>query len=64
MATIERLMESKKHFDYILVETSGMADPGPVAAAFWVDDALESPLRLDGIITVVDAKHIALRLVW
>ena len=35
-----------------------MADPGPVASCLWVDDELESQLRLDGIVTVVDAKHI------
>jgi G3E family GTPase len=32
-----------------------MADPGPVAASLWLDDALESPLELDGVITLVDA---------
>ena len=52
-----------RRFDYIVIETSGMADPGPVAAELWVDEALESPVRLDGIVTVVDAQHIAQQLV-
>lgn len=56
---IERLMEAKGRFDHVLIETTGMADPGPVAASLWLDDALESPLRLDGIVTVVDAQHAA-----
>ena len=58
VVAIERLMEVKGRFDYVLVETTGMADPGPVAATFWVDDALESPLRLDGIVAVADAQHL------
>ena len=47
---IERLMEIRGRFDYVLVETTGMADPGPVAESFWLDAELESPLRLDGIV--------------
>jgi G3E family GTPase len=54
---IERLMELKGAFDYVIVETTGMADPGPVAENFWLDAELESPLRLDGIVAVVDAAH-------
>jgi len=56
-------MKKRDKFDYILVETSGMADPGPVAGEFWVDEELESPLRLDGIVVVVDVKHILRHLV-
>ncbi|KAL1495499.1 hypothetical protein AB1Y20_016864 [Prymnesium parvum] len=59
---VERLMEVKGRFDYILIETTGMADPGPVAENFWLDDELESPLRLDGIIAVVDAHNLHLQL--
>ena len=50
----------KGSFDYILVETTGMANPGPLASMFWVDDALESRLKLDGIVTLVDCKHVHL----
>ncbi len=52
------LMKRKEQFDYILVETTGMADPGPVAQTFFVDDELQSKLTLDGIVTLVDAKHV------
>lgn len=57
VVALERLIEKRGHFDYILVETTGMADPGPVASVFWVDDELESPLYLDGIVTLVDAQN-------
>jgi G3E family GTPase len=52
------LMKRRDRFDYILVETTGMADPGPVAQTFFVDDEMQSKLRLDGIVTLVDAKHV------
>lgn len=55
---IENLMEKKGKFDYILLETSGLADPGPIASMFWLDDGLGSEIFLDGIVTVVDGKHI------
>ncbi|ORX91732.1 COBW domain-containing protein 6 [Basidiobolus meristosporus CBS 931.73] len=55
---IENLMTKKGKFDYILLETTGLADPGPIASIFWLDDQLCSEIFLDGIITVVDAKHI------
>ena len=54
---IETLMQKKGKFDYILLETTGLADPGPVASIFWMDDELGSDIYLDGIVTVVDAKH-------
>ncbi|KAI8370967.1 COBW domain-containing protein 2-like protein [Blakeslea trispora] len=55
---IENLMEKKGKFDYILLETSGLADPGPIASMFWLDDGLGSEIYLDGIVTLVDAKYI------
>jgi len=58
VATIEELVRKKRNFDFVFVETDGLADPGPVASVFWLDDALESSLCLDGIIAIVDAKHI------
>ncbi|XP_023339579.1 COBW domain-containing protein 2 [Eurytemora carolleeae] len=54
---IEMLMEKKGRFDYILLETTGIADPGPVASIFWLDDELGSDLYLDGIVTLVDSKY-------
>jgi len=50
-------MEKKGKFDYILLETTGIADPGPVASIFWLDEELGSDLYLDGIVTLVDAKY-------
>lgn len=55
---IESLMEKKGAFDYILLETTGLADPGNLAPLFWVDDGLGSTIYLDGIVTLVDAKNI------
>ena len=52
------LMKRRDKFDYILVETTGMADPGPVAQTFFMDDEIQRATRLDGIVTVVDAKHV------
>ena len=50
-------MEKKGKFDYILLETTGLADPAPVASIFWMDEELGSDIYLDGVVTVVDAKH-------
>jgi G3E family GTPase len=52
------LMKRRDKFDYVLIETTGLADPGPVAQTFFVDDEMQRKLRLDGIVTVVDAKHV------
>ena len=60
--TLENLLEKRTDLDYIIIEASGMADPGPVASIFWLDEALESRLRLDGIVTCVDAKNIQYQL--
>lgn len=53
---IESLMEKKGRFDYVLLETTGLADPGPIASIFWLDQA-GTDLYLDGIVTLVDAKY-------
>ncbi|XP_012873924.1 PREDICTED: COBW domain-containing protein 1-like isoform X4 [Dipodomys ordii] len=57
LRAIENLMQKKGKFDYILLETTGLADPGAVASMFWVDADLGSEIYLDGIITVVDSKY-------
>jgi G3E family GTPase len=54
------LMKRRDKFDHILVETTGMADPGPVAQTFFVDEDMSELFRLDGIVTLVDAKHFQL----
>nr|XP_033780920.1 COBW domain-containing protein 3 isoform X2 [Geotrypetes seraphini] len=57
LKAIENLMQKKGKFDYILLETTGLADPGAVASMFWIDAELGSDIYLDGIISVVDAKY-------
>ena len=52
------LMKRRDKFDYVLVETTGLADPGPVAQTFFVDDEIRAEYALDGIVTLVDAAHI------
>lgn len=52
------LMRRRDRFDQILIETTGLADPAPVAQTFFVDDEIAAQLRLDAIVTVVDAKHL------
>lgn len=59
---LESLLQQRDRFDYLLIETTGLANPGPVAAALWTDEELESSVCLDAIVTVVDAKHIAQQL--
>ncbi|WP_340645073.1 GTP-binding protein [Phenylobacterium sp.] len=56
------LMKRKGGFDAIIVETTGLADPGPVAQTFFVDDDVKAKTELDSVTTVVDAKHLPLRL--
>jgi len=59
---IEGLMKRKETFDAIVIETTGLADPAPVAQTFFVDDDVRARASLDAIVTVVDARHILLRL--
>ncbi|XP_025208085.1 COBW domain-containing protein 1-like isoform X1 [Melanaphis sacchari] len=54
---IENLMLKRGKFDYILLETTGLADPGPIAKLFWVDSELGSDVHLDGIVCVIDSKN-------
>ena len=53
-SALEGLVQKAQRLDAIVVELSGVADPGPVAAGLWLDDALESPVVLDGVVCVVD----------
>jgi G3E family GTPase len=51
------LMTRKDRFDAIIVETTGLADPGPVAQTFFVDEDVRDRTSLDAIVAVVDARH-------
>jgi G3E family GTPase len=59
---IEGLMKRKGKFDGIIVETTGLAQPAPVAQTFFVDPDVRAKTQLDAIVTVVDAKHVLARL--
>ena len=56
--TLQKLLERQELFDHILVETSGLADPAPVAATFFMDNEVAKKVVLDGVVTLVDALHI------
>ena len=56
------LMKRRDQFDRILVETTGLADPGPVVQTFLADDEMQAKFMVDAVVTVVDAKHILLHL--
>src|ERR1700710_299881 len=56
------LMKRKERFDGIIIETTGLANPAPVAQTFFVDDGVRARTRLDAIVTVVDAKNLPARL--
>ncbi|XP_042501958.1 COBW domain-containing protein 1 isoform X1 [Macadamia integrifolia] len=59
---LEQLVQRKDRLDHILLETTGLANPAPLASILWLDDQLESAVKLDSIITVVDAKNLRLQL--
>ncbi|KAK1317018.1 hypothetical protein QJS10_CPA05g00941 [Acorus calamus] len=59
---LEQLVQKKERLDHILLETTGLANPAPLASILWLDDQLESAVKLDSIITVVDAKNLRLQL--
>ncbi len=59
---VQGLMKRKGRFDAIVVETTGLADPAPVAQTFFMDDDVRAKSRLDAVVALVDAKHLPLRL--
>ena len=56
------LLKRRDRFDQILIETTGLADPGPVAQTFFVDDEVRDRFALDGIVTLIDAAHVGLHI--
>ncbi len=56
------LMKRRNQFDHILIETTGLADPGPVIQTFFVDDEMKDKLTLNGVVTLIDARHTPLHL--
>ncbi|KAG8661660.1 COBW domain-containing protein 1 isoform X4 [Manihot esculenta] len=60
---LEQLVQMKEsRLDHIIIETTGLANPAPLASVLWLDDQLESSVKLDSIITVVDAKNLRFQL--
>ena len=59
---LQGLAKRKGGFDAIVIETTGLADPGPVAQTFFVDEDVKAKTVLDSVTTVVDAKHVLARL--
>jgi G3E family GTPase len=59
---LEGLMKRKGRFDAVLIETTGLADPAPVAQTFFMDDDIRALTRLDAIVTVVDALNLMARI--
>ena len=55
---LNQLRKRRDRFDYVLIETTGLADPGPVAQTFFVDEDLREDFQLDAIVALVDAAHI------
>ena len=59
---MKRQRPGKPAFDAIIVETTGLADPGPVAQTFFVDEDVKAKTQLDSVTALVDAKHVMARL--
>lgn len=55
---VGRLLQRPQRFDHLVIETTGLADPGPVVQSFFMDEVMRANLELDAIVTVVDSKHI------
>ena len=55
---IGNLMRRRNKFDHLLIETTGLADPGPVIQTFFMDEDIRKQVQLDAVVTVVDAKHV------
>ena len=57
-----QLMEHRDRFDFVVIETTGLAEPAPVAQSIYADERIRSEFTLAGVVAVVDAKYIAIRL--
>ena len=62
VVALKNLYNKISQFDAVIVETTGLADPAPVAQTFFVDDDIQAKFSLDGIITVCDSKYILTRI--
>ena len=58
LRSLFQLLEHRDKFDTLMIETTGLADPAPVVQSFFVDERIKNEYQLNGVVTVVDAKHI------
>ncbi len=58
LRSLFQLLEHRQKFDTLMIETTGLADPAPVVQSFFIDEAIKSQYQLNGVVTVVDAKHV------
>ncbi len=58
LRSLFQLLDHRSKFDTLMIETTGLADPAPVAQTFFIDDRIRSEFQLNGVVTVVDSKHI------
>ena len=58
LRSLFQLLEHRRKFDTLMIETTGLADPAPVVQSFFIDEQIKSEYQLNGVVTVVDAKHI------
>jgi G3E family GTPase len=62
ISSLFRLIDLRSSFDKVVIETTGLAEPAPVAQALYVDERIRREFTLDGVVTLVDAKHIGAQL--
>lgn len=58
VAALNNLWRRREEFDHIVIETTGLANPGPIISSFYMDKELPGRIALDGVVTVVDAANI------
>jgi len=58
LRSLFQLLEHRTKFDTLMIETTGLADPAPVVQSFFIDERIKFAYQLNGVVTVVDAKHI------
>jgi G3E family GTPase len=58
LRSLFQLLEHRQRFDTLMIETTGLADPAPVVQSFFIDEQIKTQYQLNGVVTVVDAKHI------
>jgi G3E family GTPase len=58
LRSLFQLLEHKSRFDTLMIETTGLADPAPVVQTFFIDERIRSEFQLNGVVTVVDSKHV------